>query len=206
MGIPSAYWLKRVEEYSQKNWSKKESLFAQETIKYFPKHGDLLELGSGAGQDGRWFASQGYNVTITDLTDQSFRSPQLKFQIVDMSQPLPFEPEQFDIIYSQLSLHYFTWARTQKLFEEIHNSLKPNGVLAFMVNTVEDPEIGEGEMLEPDYLMVDGIKKRYFDVPTVEKLTSQGYEILLLDDRGTSYKDREKGITNLIRFVGRKTA
>lgn len=200
------YWIKKLSDYSFQQWVTQPSLFAEDTVKYFPPTGAILELGAGNGQDGKWFASLGYNLTMTDLTDAPSKTDlpkTIKTLVVDMAQPLPFRNESFDVVYSHLGVHYFSLDRTQELFDEIYEILKPDGIFAFLVNSVNDPEMQEGEEIESNFRLVGGIEKRFFDISTTNQLTTK-FETVLIDGQGTSHKDKTKGLANLIRFVGKK--
>ena len=199
------YWSNKLEGYSKQEWVKRPSLFAQTAAEYFPKKAMILELGAGIGQDSKWFVDQGFEVLATDLADRIklIEADSLSTRVVDLSNPLPFRPESFDVVYSHLALHYFSSDRTQKLFGEIYSCLKPGGIFAMLVNSIHDPELQEGKYIENNFLEVDGIQKRYFDISFIEELTKP-FETLLLDEEGTSYKDKAVGLTHLIRFIGRK--
>ncbi len=201
------YWQQKLQEYADQDWSGKPSLFAEKAIQYFPKSGKLLELGAGVGQDGIWFATKGYEVEQSDLVTAhmlpALKDVKIHRSKVDMSIPLPYEPGSFDVIYAHLSLHYFDAQRTAELFKEIYDTLAPAGVFAFLVNSKQDPEIAEATLIEDSYYMMDGIRKRYFDMAELESLVKD-YDKLLFDEHGTSYKDQAKGLNHLIEFVGRK--
>lgn len=209
MNSDISYWQKKLEKYSNEDWSQKPSIFATQVVQYFPKPGHILELGAGLGQDAIFFAQEGYKVTSCDLTDlaneripKEFRK-NIAFKVVDLSQPLPIELDSFDVVYSHLALHYFDKTRMQQLFEEIYKVLKVGGIFATLTNTQDDPEISEFEKIEDDYYVTpDGLKKRYFSVDSLGQFTSK-YKILLLDAKGETYKDK---IKTLIRFVGEKIA
>jgi SAM-dependent methyltransferase len=195
------YWEKKLKKYSNEEWADQPTLFAQKVKQYLPKRGSLLELGGGLGQDGKWFKSQGYKVTIADLT--RLVAADIETTVLDMSNPLPFKKESFDIVYAHLSLHYFSAIRTQKLFNEIYDVLKKGGVFAFLVNSTDDPEAVEGDEIEINFRNIGGINKRFFDIESAKTFTKQ-FKILLCDNKGTSYKDLKLGLTNLIEFVGVK--
>lgn len=204
MSSANDYWTGKLSYYKSEQWSTVPSLFAQEAQGYFPESGDVLELGGGIGQDSKWFAEKGYNVTMADLTEQRPPAKTVQTLVVDMQQPLPFAAHAFDVIYAHLSLHYFTEKRSVELFHEIYQTLRPGGILAFLVNSTADTEVNDGEELERNFRRVKGIDKRFFDLPFTQEMTEQ-FKVLLLDDKGTSYKDREMGLTQLIRFVGVKS-
>ncbi|MBU0598135.1 class I SAM-dependent methyltransferase, partial [Patescibacteria group bacterium] len=121
----------------------------------------------------------------------------------DVANPLPFNKEIFDIVYSHLSLHYFDKKTTKKIFSQIYKVLKPHGFIAIMLNSTKDPEYGQGKKLEQDFYQIGEITKRYFSPKSIKEFV-QPYHTIMLDNRGETYKDRRIGVHNLIRFVGKK--
>ena len=206
-------WSDLHSNYSKQDWINKPSIFAETAITYFPSNGTVLDLGAGLGQDSRFFAEHGYDVMSTDLQQDTLHESEAKFpdalrkhlsfKKVDLREELPFEDASFDVVYAHLSIHYFTQETTRRLIGEIQRVLKPGGVFAFLVNTVDDPEYGTGERLEPDYFQIGQAAKRYFNVDTTRAMM-QWYDTILLDNHGETYKDADKGIHNLIRYIGVK--
>ncbi len=199
--------------YSKQDWINKPSIFAETAITYFPSQGKVLDLGAGLGQDSRFFAEHGYDVVSTDLQQDTLNESEsklddalrehLSFKKVDLREELPFDDAVFDVVYAHLSIHYFTQEVTRRLIGEIQRVLKPGGVFAFLVNTVDDPEYGTGTQLETDYFQINQATKRYFNVETTRAMM-QWYDTVLLDNHGETYKDADKGIHNLIRYIGTK--
>ena len=208
-------WSALHQDYKTRDWSRKPSIFAETAIDYFPRGARVLDLGAGIGQDTRYFAEQGYDVVSTDLEEDTLReslsavSDEIKqhisIQKVDLRDELPFEGEAFDVVYAHLSLHYFDYETTVRLQREVQRVLKPGGVFAFFVNSVHDPEYNTGKMIESDYFQINKTAKRYFSIDTTRAFTRY-FDTYLLDDKGETYKDRAKGVHNLIRFIGTKQA
>ncbi len=205
-------WQDKHQNYKEQDWINKPSIFAEQALPYFPKSGKILELGAGQAQDGCYFAEQGYDVTATDLEESAIelakqkaatKNIAIKLEKVDMSHDLPFENESFDVVYAHLSLHYFNRETTKHLFEEAERVLRPGGMLAFLVNSVNDPEYKTGDELEPEYFQSGESMKRYYSIESTREFTKE-FETILLDDNGETYKDAAKGVHNLIRFIGRK--
>jgi len=204
-----SYWNQQHDKYAQADWIDKPTYFAQWAIQYFPAKGKLLELGAGQGQDSRFFAEKGYHVTASDFSDTALgvarqkHPSSINFQRIDLSKPLPFVDGVFDIVYAHLSLHYFDMPTTEKIFGEIRRVLKDGGVLAALFNSTGDPEIAEGRQVEPDFIDINGIKKRYFN-PDSAFTFAKEFEVLAVDDKGTTYKDEAAGVHNLIRLIAKK--
>ena len=206
-------WNKKHSDYKETEWIDVPSLFAQWAIKFFPPRGPLLELGTGQGQDARYFTSKGYSVTATDFSDEalkiatakSFGGSQIDFKTLDLTKPLKYPDESYDIVYAHLSLHYFDKETTSQIFSEIHRILTPGGIVAVLVNTTEDPELTNPEktVVEKDYYEINGIKKRFFSISSLKSFAGD-FKALALDSEGETYKDRAVGNTHLIRFIGEK--
>lgn len=205
------YWQKKHTKYANQEWILKPTIFATQVIKYFPKSGHILDLGAGQGQDTIFFAHKGYKVTACDFSEfaldlAKIRLPEdldnlVEFKVLDLAEILPLDKQSFDIVYSHLALHYFDQKRTQELFDEIYKILKPGGIFATITNTIDDPEIPEFTKLEDDYYVnPDGLKKSYFSVDSIRKLTKK-FKIILLDNKGSGHKET---VNTLIRFIGQK--
>lgn len=205
-------WSDLHKTYKQQDWIDKPSIFAEQAIKYFPESGRVLELGAGQAQDGCFFASKGYEVAATDIEDSALelaskkasdKGVNIDTKKVDLREELPFEDQSFDVVYAHLSLHYFDYETTVRLFGEIQRVLKAGGVLAFLSNSVNDPEYKTGEELEPDYFQIDKTAKRYLSEKSARDF-GQWFDINLVDELGETYKDNDKGVHNLVRFIGKK--
>jgi len=148
-------------KYTEAEWINKQTLFAQYAIKFFPSTGKVIDVGCGQGQDSRFFSKHGYTVTSIDFSEQGIsiakeksKSSNINFQVLDISEPLPFQDESFDIVYSHLAIHYFNKEKTKSIFKELSRILKNDGILAIFVNSVHDPEYKTGKKIEEDYFFV----------------------------------------------------
>jgi ubiquinone/menaquinone biosynthesis C-methylase UbiE len=206
------YWAKKLKKYTAADWAGKPSLFVQEARPCFPGTGRVLELGCGTGDDGLWLAEQGYDVTQTDFIDDLFPDITLRaqdagvkvdLQKLDSRQLSALASKTYDVVFANLSLHYFDMATTKAIFAEIHRILKPGGVFAGLFNSTDDPETTEGEQLEENFYHINGIDKRFFDVATAQQLT-KSFTPLVINNKGNTYKDRAKGIQNLVQIIVQK--
>ncbi|MBI3632281.1 MAG: class I SAM-dependent methyltransferase [Candidatus Vogelbacteria bacterium] len=209
-------WNERHLKYSEADWIDEPTLFAEWALQYLPQGGSMLELGCGQGQDSRFFAEKGF---IIDALDFSFEGlnlaqaktppelvPKISYEQIDISYPLPFNDDAYDVVYSHLALHYFDQATTHEIFDETYRVLRTGGTLALLVNSTSDPEYGSGRKIEEDYYENDGIKKRFFSKKSLTPFVNR-FKSLFLDDKGELLKhkadgDRSRG--GLVRFVGQK--
>lgn len=96
----------------------------------------LLGLASGGGQQMPVFSALGAVCTVLDYSEKQLESERLvarregySIEIVkaDMTKPLPFEDESFDIIFNPVSLCYIE--KVEPVFRECARVLKKGGVL-----------------------------------------------------------------------------
>ena len=132
----------------------------------------IIDLGCGSGNDTLYLIERGKKVIPCDYSKNAIENIKNNFpeieraECFDMTKGLPFEDNLTDIIISDLSLHYFTEKKTFEILDEIKRVLKPNGLLFFRVNSINDVNYGarEGKEIESHlYETADGRYKRFFD-------------------------------------------
>lgn len=193
------------------------SIFASDVVSYFPRWGTILDLGAGLGRDSRFFATMGYYVVSTDIASSALKlsightpdvlKARIAFLSFDMRTGLPFQNDIFEVIYAHLSLHYFDRLTTLAITDEVYRVLKSGGVFAFLTNSTRDPECGTGPEIEKDLFFIkedDGEgPKHYFSIDSTRQFVTR-FETVMLDDGGEADYKAERGVHNLIRFVGGK--
>lgn len=202
---PSNYWITKLTRYQDDKWSQQPNIFAQLALKYFPNNSHILELGCGNGQDAFYFGQNGHSVIATDfVSTEAVNKLPINFQLVDLTNTFPFQDKFFNVVYAHLSLHFFNHQATHDIFQEINRVLKKGGLLAILLNNINDPEIKGYNQLEKNLFQdPNGIAKSYFSIKTLKPFITE-YKALLFDESGVSYKDQAKGINNLVRFIGTK--
>lgn len=132
--------------------------------------GDALDLGCGLGQYTKYLLDKGFTTTSADISKDVLEKvqenyPETKTIVLDMSKPLPFEEEQFDLVFANLSIHYFDEETTIKLLKEIRRILKDGGYFIGSVNSsktykfIKDVAI----TIEPNYYKENGRNVRLWD-------------------------------------------
>ena len=88
----------------------------------------------------------------------------------------------YPLAYCGLSLHYFPWSETVTLVSRIRDVLRPFGLLLCRVNSTEDRNFGASghSEIEPNYYLVNGEPKRFFDRAAIENLFAAGWNVVHL--------------------------
>ncbi|WP_255440495.1 class I SAM-dependent methyltransferase [Caenimonas sedimenti] len=161
----------------------------------------VLEIGCGHGDDTAVLAGAGLSVQAFDLSAAALavaklRVPSAKFEQRDIREPLPLPPQSAGLVVASLSLHYFPWAQTQDIVARIHAVLRPGGVLLCRLNSTEDRNFGAAghPEIEPNFFMVDGQPKRFFDRSAAEALFAQGWKQISLQHFVTRKYVRSKAL------------
>ncbi|MDR1777837.1 MAG: class I SAM-dependent methyltransferase [Desulfovibrio sp.] len=161
----------------------------------------ILDLGCGDGVHACYMHDKRYNVTACDISSTALkvvneRNPAVPTLLFDMAQGLPFPGESFGIVFSSLSVHYFTMSDTITLFENIHTVLEMGGYFIFKVNSYKEYYLttkGKNTTrIEEDYfLSPNGEKRRYFTVDSMEKLLAR-FSVLSLAENDFTYHGKTK--------------
>jgi malonyl-CoA O-methyltransferase len=96
-------------------------------------HGlEILDLGCGTGRHSVRLAGAGARVTALDFSSQMLAQARektgardIRFQLHDLSQPLPFPAENFDRVLCALVVDHIK--DLDKLFSEMHRVCRPAG-------------------------------------------------------------------------------
>lgn len=204
----SKYWSSKIQGYLQEDWSRLPSPFVRLASAHFKPGSRVLELGSGAGQDGIWLEEQGFDVVFSDGNTSAFDNIQSKSKKhtrpvdFDITARFPFNDNSFDVVYAQLVLHYFDDETMLRIMNEIKRVLSKNGILALMVNSVEDPEYKDSSNNESGILIKDKLLKRYFSVNTLKPFVD-GFSPIVFNDKGRTPKDDAVNNSGMIQFVGK---
>ena len=172
------YWNETHQKYSQgkivyDNWldSYKGVLDKCKTV--------VLDLGCGTGNDTLYLTEKGFKIVACDYSEVALDKIKKTFdgvetKLLDISKPLPFTDNCFDLIIADLSLHYFAEQTTISIMKEIKRILNPKGHLIARVNSTADINHGAGQgiKLEKNFYFVEGYNKRFFDIKDAKRFFS----------------------------------
>jgi SAM-dependent methyltransferase len=165
----------------------------------------VLEIGCGYGDDTATLAKSGLCVIGFDLSraavaSTKIRVPSAKIERRDIRDPLPEEATNVGVVLASLSLHYFSWKETVSIVDRVRLALRPGGVLLCRLNSTEDRNFGAHghEELEPNYFLVDGQPKRFFDENAVHRLFASGWNVIALEHVKTDKYRKQKAAWEVI--------
>lgn len=118
--IPRSYLAKRTHEF-----------FKNKRIK------TILDLGCGSGNDTIYFHNKGYDVTALDFSQKALdllkkRNNKIKTLKQDITR---LRIKNYDLIFANLSLHYFDLKTTQKIVNYLQKHCK---YLVLRVKSIDD--------------------------------------------------------------------
>jgi hypothetical protein len=115
-------------------------------------------------------------------------------------EPLPKQAHDLGAIVASLSLHYFSWTETQIIVQRIHSALRPTGILLCRLNSTQDHNFGASGYpeIEPNFFLVKGERKRFFDEASIDSLYSEGWNRLSLEHFVTSKYVKPKALWEVV--------
>lgn len=167
----------------------------QELIDSLSK-GKVLDLGCGIGQYTDYWLKNGFQVTSADISRNALaelkrRRPDALTVELDMSKPLPFADCAFDVVFANLSIHYFDEETTMALSDEIQRILKPNGLFIGSVNSSRAYEIVKDrlEVLAENYYASGARHIRLFDRPQFDRFFGKFKTLSLEETRTVRFRN-----------------
>ncbi len=159
------------------------------------KKGNVLDLGCGIGQYTDFWMKNGFRVISADLSEKALaalreRNPAANTVQLDMSRSLPFNDGAFDVVFANLSIHYFDSKTTMALSDEIHRILKPGGLFMGSANSTFAYQYikDEAKVLEEKFYWTDDRFIRLFDRPQFDQFFGQFRTVSLEENHITRFK------------------
>lgn len=177
------YW----KEHINKNLE--DDIWIDEYRKYFESKGKCLDLGCGIDQYSKRLMEYGYTVISADISEIALKKVSefnQHIKKVDMREEMPFEDSSIDLVFANLSIHYFSDEDTQKLMKEIKRILKKGGLFIGSVNGIQGYEKIKDTAIELErhYWFNKNKYVRLFDKEEIEKYLSI-FKILNIEERET---------------------
>ena len=188
-------------QHWEKNFSNKPEMFglepsisAKKALNFFKekKINNIIELGAGLGRDSIFFAKNNIKIQALDYSSSGIEiinhkikkdnlSNYISTKLFDVREKLPFKDSSIDACYSHmLYCMALTVADLQKLNNEIHRVLKPNGLNIYTVRHTNDGDFKNGKHIGEDLYENDGFIVHYFSEEKVNLLMN-GFKNIALE-------------------------
>ena len=193
--------LNQQSQHWEKNFSNKPEMFglepsisAKKALNFFKekKINNIIELGAGLGRDSIFFAKNNIKIQALDYSSSGIKiinhkikkdnlSNYISTKLFDVREKLPFKDNSIDACYSHmLYCMALTVADLQKLNNEIHRILKPNGLNIYTVRHTNDGDYKNGKHIGEDLYENDGFIVHYFSEEKVNSLLN-GFKNIALE-------------------------
>ena len=170
------------------------SIPAKKALNFFKekKINNIIELGAGLGRDSIFFAKNNIKIQALDYSSSGIKiinhkikknnlSNYISTKLFDVREKLPFKDNSIDACYSHmLYCMALTIADLQKLNNEIHRILKPNGLNIYTVRHTNDGDYKNGKHIGEDLYENDGFIVHYFSEEKVNSLLN-GFKNISLE-------------------------
>ena len=170
------------------------SISAKKALNFFKekKINNIIELGAGLGRDSIFFAKNNIKIQALDYSSSGIEIINHKInkdnlknfistKLFDVREKLPFEDNSIDGCYSHmLYCMALTTEDLEKLNNEIHRILKPNGLNIYTVRHTNDGDYKNGKHIGEDLYENDGFIVHYFSQEKVSTLLN-GFENIALE-------------------------
>ena len=170
------------------------SIPAKKALNFFKekKINNIIELGAGLGRDSIFFARNNIKIQALDYSSSGIKiinhkikknnlSNYISTKLFDVREKLPFKDNSIDACYSHmLYCMALTIADLQKLNNEIHRILKPNGLNIYTVRHTNDGDYKNGKHIGEDLYENDGFIVHYFSEEKVNSLLN-GFKNITLE-------------------------
>ncbi|MBR3878694.1 MAG: methyltransferase domain-containing protein [Clostridia bacterium] len=172
------------------------------------KSGKLLDLGCGVGQYSKYFYDKGFSVTSADISERALAYLSSKYHGIDtvradMTKPLPFADKSFDVVFANLSIHFFSEGDTRSLIAEIKRVLKDDGIFVGSCNSSRAYKyIADCSTVleEGFYRENEGRTVRLFDKAQFERFFADWQEIILVETETVRFNKSK----NMWEFIYKK--
>ena len=188
-------------QHWEKNFSNKPEMFglepsisAKKALNFLKekKINNIIELGAGLGRDSIFFAKNNITIQALDYSSSGIEiinhkikknnlSNYISTKLFDVREKLPFKDNSVDACYSHmLYCMALTTKDLEKLNNEIHRILKPNGLNIYTVRHTNDGDYKNGKHIGEDLYENDGFIVHYFSEEKVNSLLN-GFKNITLE-------------------------
>ena len=172
----------------------KQSLSAEKALKLFQekKINKIVEIGAGLGRDTVFFAKNSIHTTALDYSPSGIKvinqktkednlTDHVSTKLFDVRQKLPFKDNSIEACYSHmLYCMALTTNDLEKLNNEIHRILKPDGINIYTVRHINDGDFKNGVHRGENLYENEGFIVHYFSEEKVNSLL-KGFKNITLE-------------------------
>jgi SAM-dependent methyltransferase len=134
----------------------------------------VLIPGMGYGRNAALFIRNGFEVTGIEISESAIRiarsnCPEFKIHHGSVTL-MPFDNKLYDAIFCYALIHLLNRPERRKFLLDCYKQLNYNGLMIFVVASVQNQMYGKGKLISKDRFEVSkGLKVFYYDNDSIEK-------------------------------------
>ena len=178
-------------------------------MSYLDKESSIIDLGGGTGKLTNYLIKNNYEAICYDFSekmrDNALKlSPNIPYtldNIINVGNH--FNNDSIDCFISMYSLFRISRENIEKLFSDISNILKKNGLFCFSI------QLGDGEEYVDKPYLGDKVKKilymNYYSKDEIyESLEKSGFKVIYEEEKNESLDNAVGNYDNTILIIARK--
>lgn len=144
--------------------------------------GAALDVGCGSGGSIEVLREHGFVVSCFDYSKNAVDYVRSRYNVngtvADMSMAWPYDEGEFDLIVSDLSIHYFNEEKTRRILSELARVMKTDGIGYIRVNSTDDINYGFGVGVEVEHnlFLNENKMKRFFDRCDIDRYFGERFD------------------------------
>ena len=179
------YWNKKFQK--QNYFGIEPTDFAVEIVEFLKERNVkiLLDLGCGQGRDSTYLSNNGFQVTALDFSKEALKSiKDKKIKIIqrDMKDLSIFKEKTFEVIYSNLALHFLRISELKEVIKEINRILISKGYLIFRIKSPKDKYSNKGNEIEKQTFIHEEVIRRFYTKKEIKDILKNNFKIIKIEE------------------------
>ena len=151
----------------------------------------ILEVGCGQGRDATYFSQLGFDVHAFDISLNAINSilqkkekmnlEKLNVFVHNVTEPLIFAENYFDLVYSNLALQFFDMETLTKILNNISNVMQKNSLFLLSTKKEGDKYYKTGNKINEYAYETKGIIRYFHPIEDLKSTFLKNFKIIEIE-------------------------